>query len=456
MPTSFGISSETHGLGTAGGPYPVKMDTSGRVNFAIETARAYLQNQGWALDAPIKATGKFLLDYPMPLKRTDLHQGIVIRYVNGYVSSCAIQVFDVATEVDPTGTELQTVLGDGRTLTTSIIGVGTTPTMTQIQIVMAIQAAIANVILDMDVSLEDYQSFPGTYIDGLPLSIVLRPKDVPALALGPYYNDFPYLGDTFYSQGITTKNGGWQLVSTHGDTVMELTLTNNENSNFTIRAQFRGGPHGNPQSALTNTWPPRVLMHKRDNYMILAGPSMFIITPLYYKTYVGDSAPDVLEGTDDYWLCAPFVPEEYKAEIPYCGFQVRSSRFVMNSFHAYSVVGDKYFKETYSGLPDTGMSIVLYDWEGVLGDNLTTPTGAALIYSAMVQLSPGLSFYDREHHVPYHLQPLSVVGYLPDMFLSSIYYPINAEVIGKDGLHYIAYKSQTTPCAATLFVRLPT
>jgi hypothetical protein len=243
------------------------------------------------------------------------------------------------------------------------------------------------------------------------------------------------------------------------DSQLRVKFYNNETGGFEFESEFIPGPRGNPVSEHANGVLPRQILHRRNNYFSIVGHFQWCIFPLeYYTTFPVGGVDDVIMGVSDYWICAPHVPDSMRLNgdiqkaILYCAFTMIAARDVMyDSGRSATCVSDK-FKIGF-GVGDVGASLICYNSRGTDEGELLTTTDLALQTSAIIGLSPGNNFFNREHGIAYVLEPLKICGYIWDSFMTTQKAYLNAVVRGPDGRKYMAVRVQTTPCECTLWMQ---
>lgn len=454
-----GIPSNPQGSSVgSSAAFAVKMNSSGRVNFAIDVATSGLSAKGWSVEG-IKPNTHFTIDLPISRFKVGLGSMVIFNF-GGY----AFQFFDEITESDPTNTFLPTY-------GSYVVGLPTTAASSQNQLVQQLADAMHDVVF---ISAKGFFSFEvsgidpildtGTDLDGVFSRLLITVIRADALIHGPYTNDFAFTGNVLGGGVFTgpTKGAGWELTSRQandGDTQVSIALTNGETSNFQIEAKFLNGLRTDISTALAPVILDKHLMFKRDNYVMFFGTWHFAIFPTSYNFVPIDSEQETEFGTSDYWLCMPKVPNRQRypvygldsmdSGITYAAFEVVSPSFTLNAAKGAFCVADMFVKGNLAAL-DVGMSILPVNSQGIQEGALTTTTLLPLLYTPFVAISPGSTLFDREHHIPYVLQPLSIVGFIADAIMLSMYAKPGTKMYYA-GYTMVCYRSQAAPCECSLW-----
>lgn len=432
------------GMSSADG---IDLSSSGKVNFYIDLIAGQMGAMGWSLGTPQKAYTTFTIDLPVVDNGGPF--SLIVLWFEGF----AFKIYNPGRlEADPTGNVLFGVGPHGENAT--IVGVPASDGEAQ-------GVIIATLIGKMNSATADFLVKPGTLIedpggafDGVPGNLIIEAK-----LGGPIYNDKIWFGNIL-GGGLfngATKYGGYERVSqaANSDTILRVRMWNNPTNSLAFQTTFMPGPRGNPTSDIANGVLSELVFHGRTNFISLVGRFQWCMFPEVYETYVARNIDDVLIGVSDYWLCAPFVPDEYRfgiKPINYCAFVMIAARDVFSSDSRVSTcISDQFYSGGF-GLPDTGACLYLLNSLEVEEGPMRTTAELPLLLSPIIGLSPGRSFFDREHDVAYVLQPLAVVGYAWDMFVTTEYKALNT-IAFKYGQKYIAYRTQKAPCEATLWAR---
>lgn len=442
----IGLPTEEHPLGASVG-YRVDLSSSLKVNQAIDYLNGVLQLNNWVNTDPQYARMTFTVDLPIT------GGGGAFTLIVLYWYGKAYKMFSPTTgDTDPSGDILLGVGPNGEDAT--VVGIATVPGMGQNELIQLLADTMSDAG-DFKGTLADIIDAPGNAFDGVAGSILFTAK-----VDGPDYNDVfgngNVLGGGLFRS--LSKYGGYRLKSELNPyTFLDITLLNDERSQLLIKTQFGAGPLVFMRKAILSD----IVMHRITNYMVLCGPAQFILTPMRYPTdYHPDNIVDVLQGTFDYWICAPYVPPNQIFEannitlrtraILACAFRIMTARDQLHSSVAAVAIGGNFAEATFSA-PDIGVMIFPLNSHYNLAGPLLSPTDLPVTMSALVGISDGLSFADREAHVALTQTEALICGYIWDAHMTFKYEPI--QTIGFfNGKEYVAYRSQAAPLECTLWM----
>lgn len=452
----------------------VSLASASSVDGNIANIAGLLIGQGWQLGTKLYATGTFQISLPI-VGGAGPFDTIIFDYFGFTFKIFAIDKGDPDPSIPIIGGNL------------GIRGVGVMSYWEQNYIIQALADAmteVANFYINADkiTSFTHVGINPITEIDN-PLFGVNRQILITAAEDGPVGNGSGGIGNVVGGgvfNGVTT-GGGYELISPKTATTtssIKFKMYRGSTSLFYFNAEFMPGDRGNPLAVLEEN---RAIMQlrvflKRSNYTIIAGPSQLIIYPKTYTAYNPTSIDEVLLGVSDYHICVPHVPYDQTSgtltktsnngwgwDIPnirnpivYCGFMMSTPRNLLAEHGNFATCVNDFFITNNAGLDSGVIYLVLNSHQRASGPLLTT-SGRSVFYSALIGLSEGNSLFNREHNIPYVPTMAQIYAFVPNMVMTTNYATPNTKMTDPTGTKtYICYRSQTTPCEASLWIIIPT
>lgn len=429
---------------------------------------------GWDIDKKLKAYYEFRIDLPIN-GRAGLGSRVIDLYPTLYGDNPggaqAYQFFcpyPPSNDPDPTG---------GSSPSGGLIkGLPTFPDDPQITLIGYLIAA-------MDAApFPDGKQFihtaykplddPDSPLFGVPTAIYIEAKEG-----GVDYNDFSGIGNVVGGGQFIgpSRYGGYDLYSRSGDTVLHVKMWNDLNGNFTFITGFPTGPRGNPVSELTNSDLTETVFFGRSAYYCFASPHNWIVFPANYDSYTAKNARENEIGTSDYHLAGIYVPPAQangsltrldtinhgygwddpliRNPIVFAGFMMSTNRaFLTEDTRCATCVNDFFKIGQFPGL-DCGVTYLTYNTRYHEAGTIVTTVGRTIMYSAIVALTEGNSFFNREHDYPWVAVKSQVYGFTYCMYLTTETVPLGTIIEQTTGQYYLAYRTQSTPCEATLWLK---
>lgn len=254
---------------------------------------------------------------------------------------------------------------------------------------------------------------------------------------GPDFNEISWISNLIggFSWNGATRGGGWALTSMYSiqHSQVSVSLRNKDaRTYFSIDAEMNGNVCS------------EILLQRRGNYLSIVSPFGW---NLFHKNdgtsySSGDVYPQVnnyLIGTPE--LLAQETNEDLADPLVFCAFVLIRDRDAMNQA-GYGVVciNEDFHDGTFSAFDsDVGISIPLLNSRLHSAGELVTTSGKFLQIQAMAALSKDAG------------EPLTVIGPVWDMLLTSKYFPLDQLSLSNTGKKMIAYRSQQAPCEWTLW-----
>jgi len=289
-------------------------------------------------------------------------------------------------------------------------------------------------------------------------------------------NDFSGNGNVI-GGGVfgTAKYGGYTLRSPDNDgTALHISIYNNESGNFEFTSGFHSSLRGNPVSEHAGGELPTKVLFKKKPYYCYTSPHQWIIFPKSPGGYVIMTTKENQIGVEDYHIAGLCVPADqayggdmkktsnngYGWDIPnirnpitYTGFMMATPRgFLTEDTDCATCVNDFFKLGQFPGL-DCGVTYLVYNTRFHEAGLVVTTAERPIRYSAIVALTEGNSFFNREHGVHWTATKSQVYGYAWNMYMTTQGAGLGT-VIEDIGGFFFAYRRQYTPCEATLWLRI--